>query len=184
MKKLLLIICTLLLGIALTTPAMSAQVGKPLKDFVLPGPDAGQAAYLGIPENEPFTVSQIQAKCVIIQIFSMYCPYCQAEAKPVNEMFAKLKASPQGKDLKLIGVGAGNSKFEVEFFRDKYGIDFPLFDDADFAIHTCVGDVGTPFYILAKPGADDMLEVLYTHQGAVKDRDAFLNTLTKKAGLD
>jgi hypothetical protein len=47
--------------------------GGPLPRLVLAAPkDAGQAAYLGLESKTEFTIGDIPAEVVIIQIFNMY----------------------------------------------------------------------------------------------------------------
>jgi thiol-disulfide isomerase/thioredoxin len=139
---LLLFCCTLGYAAALEPP----REGEPLPDILLPAiENAGLQRYLGVSGSGAFSVNDIPGEVLIIQIFSMYCPHCQADAPFVNELHNKIQESPQirGK-IKLLGIGVGNSIFEVDFFRNKYNVAFPLFADEKFVIHQQVAEVRTP----------------------------------------
>lgn len=130
--------------------------------------------YLGLKKATTFTISQIKADVVIIEIFSMYCPHCQREAPYVNEMYKKINNSKKLKGkVKLIGIGAGNSDFEVDFFRKKYNVPFPLFSDTDLSIHKKLGQVRTPYFIGMKIGGNQM--IFYSGAGGIVDADGFLD---------
>ena len=161
---------------------------KPLKmnlNFSLPAPkDAFQRSYLGLDTLDPFLLNQIQAKILIIEIFSMYCPICQREAADVNKLFELIQKNPKLNNLvRLIGIGAGNSAYEVNFFKENYQIEFPLFSDTKFVIHKKIGEVGTPYFIGLKLDKTQGLEIFYSQSGEITDPDKFLEMLVKASGL-
>jgi len=183
-RLLRVILCLGLLTTGVQAADNPIAVGNQLPDFTLPAPeDAAHQAYLGLASPDPFKISQIKAQVVIIEIFSMYCPHCQREAPTVNAFFQKIEANPKFKDtVKLIGIGAGNSPFEINFFKKKYAVPFPLFPDADFTIHQKIGEVRTPYFIGVKI-ENGSATIYYSQLGGPEDSRQFLEKLLSKAGL-
>jgi peroxiredoxin len=154
-------------------------------DFLLPAPDkADHRQYLGLPPDQPFSLGQVKARVVIVEIFSMYCPVCQREAEKVNALFRLIQSRPGLKDkVKLIGIGAGNSAYEVNFFREKYSIEFPLFSDTDFSIHKKIGEVRTPHFFCLSLEENNRFSVFYSGTGVIETPEAFLDILLKDSGI-
>lgn len=157
--------------------------GAAFPALVLAGePDATQKDYLGLSGNGPWALRDVQAEFICIEVFSMYCPHCQAEAPSVNELFDWLHASEAGKSMKMLGIGAGNSPFEVDFFQKKYGVAMPLFADETLVQHRAMGRPGTPhFFLLQRDGAG--FRTLYSKTGRMKSPGELGATLLEKAGL-
>lgn len=175
---------TILLFIVLMLPGIAKaefplEVGKNFPKIKLETTDTQHARVLGFLGKKTFGVEDIESEFVLIQIFSMYCPYCQADAPKVNEFFEMLETSPATKGrVKLIGIGAGNSAFEIETFRKKYDIKFSLFPDGDFSIHKKIGEVRTPYFILVKQEKGQAGKILFSKLGSVAKPESFLKVIT------
>jgi len=151
-------------------------VGAAMPDLLLRGELSPEhLTQLGLKSPSPRHLSKINAKTVILVAFSMYCPHCQREAPVLNELHALIQSRGLADDVKLIGVGIGNSNFEVQVFRDKYATTFPLFSDPDFTVNKEIGEVGTPFfYVLAMNPEEKEIRVVKTLLGRMESAETFL----------
>jgi peroxiredoxin len=180
-----LMLCMTMSGLNVLAGRAPSAKGEQLPDISLKVPeDQAQKEYLGLQGNGMFKVPQIMAKVVVIEIFSMYCPYCQREAPNVNSLYRKIEDNPKlrGK-VKLIGIGAGNSPFEVDVFRKKYEVPFPLFSDENYALYQCLGEVRTPYFFAAKINPDGTTTVLYSQLGGLHGADRFLESILDLSSL-
>jgi len=170
MKKQVAVIITIMLILASTAFLHAAtqppQVGGTLPVMKLPN------------------IADSKAQVLIIQIFSMYCPYCQKDAPNMNRFFSLIENNPglKGK-IKILGIGAGNTQFEVDTFKKKYKVEFPLVPDADFTIHKIVGEVRTPYFIVVKLNGSQKMEVVYSKLGGHENVEAFLAEVVQLSGI-
>jgi thiol-disulfide isomerase/thioredoxin len=196
MKRLFALVAAVLLIAATAAPALAVQAsvapaacplpqGKGFPDVTLTGKlTSSQAAYLGLPtEKIPAPIGAIQAEALIVEVFSMYCPFCQKEAPTVNALFELIELRGLSQRVKIIGIGAGNSDTEVDVFRKKYAVPFPLFSDASFDVHKRLGEVGTPFFYVLIKNADGSFNVLETNLGCMTSPQEFLAEVLQKARL-
>jgi hypothetical protein len=79
--------------------------------------------------------------------------------------------------IKVIGIGAGNSLYEVSQFKEKYGIPFPLFSDADFDITRKLDVRATPTFIGVWATNGESQRRIYFHEGEFTDADQLLSEL-------
>ncbi len=161
------------------------KVGEPLPVLKLIKPkETTELKYLGLSGSGEFSVESIKAQAVIVQVFSMYCPYCQKDAPNVNRLFGLIENNPDLKGkIKILGIGAGNTQFEVNTFRKRYQVVFPLIPDADFSAHKHLGEVRTPYFIVVKMSGPKKPEVVYSRLGAHEDVEAFLSDVVKLADV-
>lgn len=188
-KNIMSLTAMILLFSAFISPALAAnkppEKGEQLPVINLPIPkNPEERNYLGLPGSGSFKIPQIKAKVVIIEIFSMYCPYCQKDAPGVNELFRLIENNPDIKNkIKLIGIGAGNSPYEVEVFKKTYTVPFPLFPDKDFTIHKVCGEVRTPYFMVVKINEDGTHQIVHNQLGDYPGAEPFLELVLKASGL-
>jgi peroxiredoxin len=113
--------------------------------------DPKERAYLGLTEGKTFTLKQVKADLVIVEILSVYCPSCQLQAPIYNKLFDLIENDPETKGrIKIIGIAAGNGILEVKDFRDKRNVLFPILPDPNFDMHRAIGGSRTPFTIYVR----------------------------------
>lgn len=154
--------------------------------FLLTGPKvAAELDYLGLKSSESFYLEDIPSEFVIVQVFSMYCPICQREAPRVNQLYQAIDQRDNlKKRLKIVGIGAGNSAYEVDYYRKNYNIAFPLFADGKFKIHKILGEVGTPYFFLLQNTPGGSAKVIFIKEGGFKDPETFLEAILKRSNIN
>jgi thiol-disulfide isomerase/thioredoxin len=168
---LIIVLCSSTSGLFAETPAVGIQL--PL--FTLPAPDSPQTqAYLGLKTMEPFTLSAIKAKMVLIEFLSATCTHCIASAPVVNRLYKVIQDDPAlARDVKMIGVAMGNDKSLANAFKKTTKIPFPVFPDEKLDIAAAIDINETPTMLLVSSSG----KTLACHKGAFKDLDGFLKEL-------
>ena len=189
MKKYLMSIGGMVILLGVLTVSIWAA-GPPVKGGVLPminlpiPKTPAEKSYLGLSGDGLFKIPQIKSKVVIVEIFSMYCPYCQKDAPKINELYQAIENNNDLKNkIKLIGIGAGNSSYEVEIFKKIYTVPFPLFSDKDFILHKTLGEVRTPYFIAIKINDDGTHQIVHAQLGGFQGAGPFLELILKASGL-
>lgn len=192
----LLSVALFLSGCASQQPAITKAVSapeppasgmnKPFPEFNLPMPQReAEKGYLGLSGTGSFTTGQIKAPVLIVEVFSFYCPYCQQAAPRVNELYQAIQGRPNVQDkIKIIGIGYSNSLYEVDSFKEKYNVLFPLFPDQNTEIFKLLGARGTPTFIGVKRNSQGLQEQFYWGEGAFRDVQQFLTEIIKLSGLE
>ena len=191
MKPLLSLLLSAVIALSLQFSAISSNAAgeaETVPEFTLIVPDNEEMrTYLGL-KGEPgntFSIQDIDADILLIELFSMYCPFCQEEAANVNSLYeAMLSFSTPEFSVKIIGLGSNNSAFEIDHFRNTYGIRFPLFPDQNMSIFKLLGGKGTPGFIGLRKNADNTYSIVLRQSGGFYQADEFLNELLHKSGYN
>ncbi len=182
MKKVILLSALLLFASTGLLSADGLKYSKEIGTVKLNVPeDQALRKYLGINQKEgQFIIPQIRRGILIIEIFNMYCPHCQQYAPKVNELYTRINARADTKDrVMMIGIGVGNSPYEVNIFRKKYNVMFPLFDDKAYSVANKLEGVLTPHFFGVALDGKGGYRVFYSQNGGFENADEFLNNLLK-----
>lgn len=176
-----------LLGLSSVAISAESKDDSTLPEIVLVTPEEDEhRKYLGLSTQpgEPFQIADIDADIIVIELFSMYCPFCQKEAPLVNELYELMKTNVKpGVRVKIIGLGASNSQFEVEHFGTTYGVLFPLFPDKDMSIYNALGGKGTPGFVGFKLNNTDQPVNVVRNSGGFYNAEDFLRDVIINSGL-
>lgn len=190
-----LIVCSivslsLLLGMrgmvvnCLASKAAPSQA-EALSALQFPIPSSTQARqYLGLSGSGKFRLDQIPGDLLILEVFSVYCPYCQKEAPRVDALYRAIAEHPglPGR-VKLVGIGVGNSRYEVELFKIRFKIPFVLLPDPKFTVGNVLKGFRTPDFIVLKRNGSAPPTIIYSKAGEFGNPQHFLDSLLHKAGM-
>ncbi|MBW2170659.1 MAG: hypothetical protein JRF69_01550 [Deltaproteobacteria bacterium] len=128
------------------------KVGDPFPEILLKASDDPKGtAYLGISEGKSFTINDIKADLVLVEILNAYCASCWRQVPVYNKLYSLIESDPQTKGrIKMVSIGVGNEDWEVKYFVEQFEVPFPVFPDPDFVMHEAIGGSWTPFSILVR----------------------------------
>ena len=152
-------------------------VGMTLPQFQLNAPGSeNEQTYLGLKDRVPFSWSQISAKIIILEIFSIYCPHCRKQGPVLNKIYKFIQEDPALKDgIKMIGVAAGGDQKKVDRWKTTLHVPFPLYPDPETTIWQKLGKPGVPCtLIVANSG-----KIMAVHYGATENTEDFFLQIKK-----
>jgi hypothetical protein len=144
------------------------QAGDSFPETPLPTPaDPESQKYLGALGENNFTLKEVGADLIVVEILSVYCPSCQRQIKAYNTLYDLIMKDPQTSGrIKMIGIAAGNSQAEVTNFIRRYNALFPIIPDPQYHLYNAIGETRAPFtiYVRQQPGMPAAI-VAKTHFG-------------------
>ena len=155
------------------------RLGDVFPDLSFPNVlNEGEREYLGLGEEETFTVEDIEEELVVVEFLNKYCFHCQVQAPVFVLAYNTIQADAVLRDkVKMIGVGAGNTRHQLEVFRGETGVQFPLVPDADFVAYDAVGSPKTPFTLLLRKDKKGNRIVASAHRGVVYSDKGFVEEI-------
>ncbi|MCL4500997.1 MAG: TlpA family protein disulfide reductase [Deltaproteobacteria bacterium] len=181
-NKIVLFMAAMIMAVSFFTGPAKADlaVGQRFHDLTFSGTlSAADRDYLGLVQPGPFKLKDIQARYVLLNIFSDSCPHCILAAPGVNRLFGlitqnrKLRSGDGLPQLKMLGVGFYGTPVQMEVWRIKREVRFPLIPDPKAQIGKALDIPGTPTYVVL----DRQGLIVYVHAGEMGNPKAFLRKI-------
>lgn len=135
--------------------------------------------YLGLPSDAKWlSLSDLNARFVLIQLYNTMCHDCVNETKMLTRFFKRVEADPVlSGQLKIIGLGIYDSNHDVVRFKKHYDVLYPLFSDKHGQIFECLGQAELPLAYLVRAKGDGTWNIELIKRGYFEPDDKFLRTL-------
>jgi hypothetical protein len=148
--------------------------------------EPAERTYLGLPEGKTFIFKNIKAELVLVEILSVYCASCQAQAPSYNKLYDLIEKDPKTRGrIKILGIAAGNGDLEIADFRQRYKIPYPIVPDPEFVMHAAIGGSRTPFSIYVRQDRSvGKGLVADTHLGINHEYEQLFNDLAALRTID
>lgn len=139
----------------------------------------GDRDYLGLPDGAKwFSLSDLNARFVLIQLYNTMCSDCVAETKMLTNFYREVEADPVLKgQLKIIGLGVYDSNQSVVRFKKHYEVLYPLFSDRHGQIFECLGQAQLPLAYLVRSKGDGTWLIELVKRGYFEPDENFLKVL-------
>jgi peroxiredoxin len=183
-RKLLLLITLLIVPLSAAAVGQ-IDMGQSFPEIPLPQPESPtQRAYLGLRAADSFTLSQVRAKVVLVEMLNVLCPHCRKQTLFYNKLYDMIEEDPDTRgQILMLGVAVGNSDEQIQDFVDIYAVDFPVVSDRDFLLHTAIGGGPTPFTIYLRSDPGQLPVVAGTHLGEDKQMKDLFDYLKETMSL-
>jgi peroxiredoxin len=125
--------------------APAAQANPKIANFTFSGPlSEADQRYLGLEKPGPFSLRDVKAPYVVIEIMRTTCPHCLEQAPAMNQLYHLVAKSDLKDKVKFIGVGASDHESALKRFKATHKVPFPLVPDPDWDIGNVISIQGTP----------------------------------------
>lgn len=100
---------------------------------------ADPAGALGVETGKGFRLSEIPGEVLLVEFFSSRCPTCQRQAKELEGLFQAVSSGALAGRVRVLAVGAGDSRRDLEAFRENQQVSYPLAPDPWFDLYGQLG---------------------------------------------
>lgn len=163
--------------LALSAASWAAPPQKKIAGLIFSGTlSEADHKYLGLEKPGPFTLQDIQAPYVLIEIMRTTCPHCLAQAPALNQLYQMVANSNLKDCLKIISVGASDNESDLKRYRAAHKVPFAVVADPECKISSAFNISGTPTTVLVNKSG----KVLLVEDGAFGSAGQMLNRIKAK----
>jgi len=144
-------------------------------DYALSSNDA---YYLGVSEEKSFSLEEISARLLVVEVLNVYCSRCRSQAPVMRELFHKIQSEPYLKDnVKILALAVGNQEWEIKFFKKTFDVPYPMIPDAKFELSYKLGVFKAPYHLVIKKDTGKMI-VAMSHKTLLDSSSTYFESLS------
>lgn len=134
--------------------------------------------YLGIGDKATFQLNHVQADLIVIKFLNTNCVYCVKLLPTFNLIFQMIQQDKRLKvRAKILAIGAGDTSFELDEFKKKHSIPYPVISDTEFKAYKAVGEPRVPFIVVARKDKQGQWIVATVNIGLIFSAENFIGEL-------
>jgi peroxiredoxin len=132
-------------GFALVAVAgMLILMGEPIEPPLARGDSAPVFELPSLVDGAPIALDDLRGRVVLVNFWATWCKPCEDEMPAMENLYRALKKG----GFELIAVAVDESRDDVEAFRERLGITFPILLDPDQKVARAYQTTGFPESIL------------------------------------
>lgn len=141
--------------------------------------------YLGIGDGKLLIFDNIPSDVLVIKFLNTNCVYCIKLLPTFNEIYQTIEKDQNLKTrIKIAAIGAGDTTSELDEFKKKYSIPYPVIPDTEFKAHKAVGEPRVPFIVVARKNKQGQWIVATVNIGLIFSAENFVGELKSILDVD
>jgi hypothetical protein len=167
--------------------ASNAEASEAYATVQLEKPSSQEAIeYLGLTgENNTFVLEEIRATVLVIEVFSVHCRHCLGAAKHFQGLYKLIQEKGLSGSIKIIGVGMENSDPDLNSYRKKFGVVFPLIADLGNKAYRILetNKVAIPHFLVLRRDDNGRFKTVYSKSRETRKAQDLFQAIVGFTGL-
>jgi peroxiredoxin len=140
--------------------------------------------YLGLTDDTKPILRNVDADLIIVEFLTIYCPSCQIQAPVLNRLYSEtLEDTGLQSRMKVMGIGLGNSKKEIDRFKQVRGVEFPILPDPKFEVYEKLSiSRRTPYTVMLKKDKAGNFVLVASHTGVIESYESYMSEIKMAMG--
>lgn len=143
--------------------------------------ESTRVSYLGIDKGKSFTIRDIKADIILVEIMNINCSSCQKQAPVNNKLFSLIESTTATKGrVKMLAIAVGCLDVHIKQFVEHFNTPYPVIQDPKFVVYDAIGRSSIPLAMLIRrdPKTGKGI-VAWTHSGFDSDYDGMFNEVKR-----
>ena len=161
--------------------------GDSFPELLLDAPvESTHVSYLGIDKGKSFTLRDIKADIILLEIMNINCASCQKQAPINNKLFSLIESTSATKGhIKMLAIAVGCLDDHIEKFVEHFNTPYPVIQDPKFVVYDAIGRSSIPLAVLIRRDSRTGKSIVArTHSGFDSDYNEMFNDIKTVINID